>query len=964
MFILNFRYDLRLKVFGSLHNNITETCQESNADIPYVIAKIFKSDNFTKVKFADPLITAIHYFRPGDNEHCFKKRKKRKANCSNFEVKLKKNASDSFINDNLLQTINECLNYNSNTNNNTSQDSNDEKSSNSVTSDSQLSDVEKDNSQMMKINHRDISTNNFYVNHNPRPNGRIVKLMNLLKKEDNINCNNVSKIIPEHHEDSLHKRLNENTVNCVLNKTNNNLTNIKDSEYGLNHDIVAACMEVEEDMLPTHVSSILDNKENNVSENVISDQCTPVTTSLCSNRNLSEINLENDENLPLITNVYSSQSAFKVRHIEPDENMSMTDNFYLNQNDSDDKDVETDQLASNLHSNQNLCEVIEDIETDENMLMTSDLYSNHQSVCEVEDVNIDGNELPINSVHSDKNVCNVEDVESDKNDIMISSIYSQQTTQDVDQDKNIIDLDEDDQTINTEDLKNDEMVFLDESNFGNMGFIKSLNNTGNPVEIRRKLHKVVCNRILKKVKKEQKLNETSEINDILLYENENNINSYNKFAEDDIIKMYKKKNFNQNFNSIGILNTFSQCENEDFYNSDFDVLNISSDEDEVTLMTEENYDCKIDDCVNGDVVADGSKTNKQEIQIKSTCSLDPNIADSFKFYRTLKKVPDFHSKKNFQDEENSFDANISDYQNIPDNEIMSVGETVSDCGIISDNEIINNENITIVDKIISNSESLSGEENVSDDTQEQSTTRYQFPQPIKLTNDRNNDDSSYEINLELDSSLSCIYENLHSRFKDHSEVFNYLMENERMIYKKELVLAENADYYASKYISKHLELLYNNYGEPQQGIADVSYLYASPERVRKYSERSFSNDYNDIVTSNGSKMKAKTILMPVALSQDFKFSQVDKKKIKAITQPQVSFQSSAATIKYITVGQHKPSVYRTTFQPYFQLPTAVRSKGFQFLQNKPLTISSHPNIFTDCIRNKFNINNNSNNNCE
>jgi len=909
---LHFRYDLRKKVFGKLQHNISKTCQTSNANTPQVIAKMFKRESFTKVQFADPLITSLHYFRPDNNEHLFKNKNKRKSNCYNFQMKLKKNISGPFINDNLLQTVNENLNYNRNTNN-TKQISNAEELSNSVTFDSLLLDIEKENSHTMsRKNCNDISTNNLYMNNNRKPNNRIIKLMGLLNKN--------AKIIPimkqEYDEDNSHENITENSVDCILNNTQSNFTNINRDESGSNQNIGTACLDVEEDMLPTHVSSILDNDEDNVFENVVIDKYMPVTTSLNSNQNICETKyVESDESLPVITSCY--------------------------QTDSEDK---------------------EDVETGQYISVTNSFYSN-QSICKVDDIETDENELLINSVYSNQNVCEVENVENDQNEVMITSVYPQQSVCNVNQGKNSMDCNENNENNYIEDMLVDEMGYLDESDSNHTVIIKPHNIKADPVEIRKKLRNVVCQRISKGgVKKKQKVNETLEINDNSLYENDN-INS-KRSIKDNIVELYTNRIFNQYSNS-----------------DSSDTHNVFYDEDERTLMTDENY------CTKGDVAIDGPKTNKQEIHIESTYSLSPNVVGPLRFYRTLKKIPNLCNEENSsQNEESSIDDNLSDHCIMLDNENISIDETMSNGEVLSDNEIINNgedisdeeiiNNGEVIsdDEIINNDEVISDDEiinvdnnvltdseNVSDDTQKQDMTKYyQFPQPTELSNDENND-NSFEINFDLNDSLRDIYESLLIQFNnDHSEVFNYLMENERMLYIKELVLSENANTYVSSYLEKHLKFLSRVYGDPKYNEANTSFLHSSPATVREYSQRSFPLETNDVTTSKSLTTTTTTLTTstPVAPSQMIKFSPVSKKKTKTINQSPVDLQElPTSSVKYISVGQPKP-ICQPIFQPPFQLPTAVRSKGIQFLQNKPSTMSLRPNLTNIIIRNTLNNNNN------
>lgn len=248
---------------------------------PESITKMFKFNNspkFKKVKFTDPLITSTFYVE------CYIDKYNSNENLNLFPNQEKK--------------------YNENTNMSSLETSNVELNVNEYSCNLKIECDESTSEYVnpvmkyelldIKEEHIETSTTKKYVdsfgsyiNHNPRPNTRVVKMMKLLQKN-----------------------------------------NIKTSDR----------IDVDKNLLPLHVSNILDNNENKTSEDMIADGNNLIFTGKLDKEVNNEGNIINNDMIIkdncglVITDICSKQSIYDISNDNSEDDFSK-DNQITNEKD-------------------------------------------------------------------------------------------------------------------------------------------------------------------------------------------------------------------------------------------------------------------------------------------------------------------------------------------------------------------------------------------------------------------------------------------------------------------------------------------------------------------------------------------------------------------------------------------------------------------------------------------------------
>lgn len=457
----------------------------------------------------------------------------------------------------------------------------------------------------------------------------------------------------------------------------------------------------------------------------------------------------------------------------------------------------------NMIRNEKLNQTVSSVENYQNQIMIENSISN-QSLCLVKAVKIDKKNPVITDVFSNQPLYEVDYLESNENWFLqevneepydnspvVTGLTLNQTGE-VPLNKPVIInvyADQNVHKVENEESKRKISVETDpvliKKQLSNVDLCKNIKK-------KRRLNEIPdIQMILKSTMKKQKLNKIPVFNDALLYESEKKINS-------------------------SIVDGSSECyTNTGFYSSEYtNIHNVSSCDKEINFINNESI---------GDL-----STNKPPIQIGSTYSLNSNCEDPLQFHQDLKRVDNFYYTKVLNQVGPS--ADLSNKNTI---------EIITDCEITSDDAILSNPQENIQDK--SNPKTK----------QDKFNHRYKlFPQPHNLTKrnmneflySNNQDDSEdkelYTFQFELNNKSDIqIYTQLLDIFKDESLVFEYLTENERMFYNRELIPSETANEVTTNYLNKHLDLLNKIYGDPKYNKAGVSYLLDAPANVRNFSKR-------------------------------------------------------------------------------------------------------------------------------
>lgn len=147
--------------------------------------------------------------------------------------------------------------------------------------------------------------------------------------------------------------------------------------------------------------------------------------------------------------------------------------------------------------------------------------------------------------------------------------------------------------------------------------------------------------------------------------------------------------------------------------------------------------------------------------------------------------------------------------NIPDREIML------DDGILSDNVIqddpLKHENGASNSKTrfkvaIRNYQFIPQSQNLTNDEMKND--------PLLTYQDDNSENKNRIIHFTLDEDSNETYQSLLKEFESESDLLLYLMENEQMLYNKELILSKTANKKTTDYINGHLAELHKIYGDP------------------------------------------------------------------------------------------------------------------------------------------------------
>lgn len=662
--------------------------------------KFNNSPKLKKVKFTEPLITSTYYvecyigkYNSNEDLNLFSNQEKEyneNINVLNLKTSNVENLSFDPVE---VNNVNE---YSCNP----KKEHYDKESTDSVNSvlDCELLDIKEEHIQTT-MTKKYVDSSSSYINQNPRPNIRVIKMMKLLQN-NNIKAEDKVSILPEHdNKEQLSTIFTENFKNCDLNDRFNNSDNIK---FKFTQSCVAARMDVEKNLLPLHVCNLLDNNENKMSEDVVVD-----------------------ENNPIITDAF-------------------------------------------LHK----------------------------------EVSNDGNKTSDHTIKKDNSI------ENDNYDLVITNVYSQQNIDNINKDNSEMKSSKNNQITNKKDVSVVETEYLNESNQCFHSPILVNSPTTDPIEIRKKLRNVVCQRILNGNVKRQRLNETFKINKIALYgadNNENNSSYKNNFTE---------SNINQNYNST-------------------DIQELSSGEDEVI--------------------------NEPMIRIESTYSLDPNFLRPLRIHRTLQKVSDFYNTEMLYKKKIRSPVNKNKYYAYNDKILKKFSQEYQTYNNIKYQSKMNRKKFIPIHKTNIKASKTKNPKllNLTNDEVMNVTDNIRDP------SDKNNDEE--EIIFHLTNANNKIYEELFDKFNgDESSMFMYLMENQRMLFNGELVLSNNANKGASNYIKRHLDELHNWYGNPKNTDAHQSYLQHALTLSDHLSTDRESLETNDIITiSSPSSVNSNDSISPI-----------------------------------------------------------------------------------------------------
>lgn len=959
LYVFNCRYNARMKLFGPPLNVPSDNSQGSNVDPPLVVAKIIKHKNCTKVKFSEPLITVTHYYEPDKKGHHLRNERQ---DCPKIDLDLLTNSkvlySESkttnsvppssltdlsiLYNDKLPQIVTEKFINPIKLEPNNEEFDELETSTSILDSENYLSPLRSKNenspTQYRNINETE-SMDDYSV---IMPNSKLSAS---------------SENYKEHYPESL-------TEHIVLNDTFNQLSNV---HFSSNQNAISASMDVDKDLLPLHVLNLLDNDENKVSENI-----------------------KTDKNEQVITSIDSPQSVSSFKEVETNENK---------------------HVFTSVHSVQKDCKIKG--ETCKNKPVLTNLsYSRGGQIDD--------------GVH--------------QYGPLITEVYSQQNADHVNLGKKSMDFNEDNQNINVKNELNVKTVYLNESSlaslYSSLPVEESLKVKADSVEIRKKLRHVVYQRISHGGVKKQRLNKPPELDEISLQDSENETDSsYKNMSTDcDGSEFYRDENIIYHRPNLpSIVSTYSHNTGENILYSDYSTdvqYYISSDEDETckpndnnlveyspaeelntyeesfkskddhftkytsneelntyektntpkdnhfieyTLSEEEENACNETYMSKGNNFKENTfakelNSNEPLIHIDKIYSLDPTCVPTIKFRRTLRKVPDFYNKMSCKKKERNSDNNIA-----------------SDSDILSDDSqehktSYNNNHEQLKSNPVPDPKSFSKDIESSPLTTDETNDSVQF-----VNNQCDKQDDKKDIHFQLNNSNSFIYESLKERFND-TELIMYLMENQRMLLNKELVLSNNSNSYVSNYIQKYMRLLHGWYGDPDDCNASKSFLPVS-SYVSQYSRR-FSPDrelpvvtqgINSLTSSKSSRSHILTFTSKeIDISRSNNTSQVQNnvstnttytlstpiasKRVfncSSAAQPTVTSINSTVNLQKPAVfrfpsSPSRPTCYRAVPQPSFQLPTAVRSGSTPFTQMSCYR-PARPNFSTHYgIRNPFN----------
>lgn len=324
-----------------------------------------KVDNTKKVNFTKPLITATYYIEPSNNEHCLNKLENKNVDCSSRVLDLltdpelksteitKMSTSEISIpelNDKLHKIVDENLYCDDDVNPSEVQiKPSSEELNNSVIDNTLLLNIEKQTSQTL------MPSKNLDIVHKTMPNQRIVKIMNLVKKLPTVQ----SEKLLEDSEDNSLDNLIDDTENRIFNEIMKYFSDNTPTEN------IATEINVDNDMLPLHVSSVLDDVKNAMATNDMVDK----NQSILINDNLHPMvykeklvetkDFKNKEinQHSYATHVYSQHIDNGVKNLVNNQCSSVNTNLYVNQNVSNIENNEFNQYSLEMttdYSHQNM----------------------------------------------------------------------------------------------------------------------------------------------------------------------------------------------------------------------------------------------------------------------------------------------------------------------------------------------------------------------------------------------------------------------------------------------------------------------------------------------------------------------------------------------------------------------------------------------------------------------------------
>ncbi|XP_050521689.1 uncharacterized protein LOC126894607 [Daktulosphaira vitifoliae] len=565
--------------------------------------------------------------------------------------------------------------------------------------------------------------------------------------------------------------------------------------------------------------------------------------------------------------------------------------------------------------------------TSENMLDSNNVISS--------DIDVDGDNdiLPLHVrslLDKDENLSNNQE-ENNKLDLVITSVYSQKN----ELKKNVDIINPKNQCIHHEEnssSKSSDTKIINPPLENTSPITKPINKA-NSGEIRIKLKNLVHQRIsqnnnIKRLNNTSLSSNISKITDNNLSDSFNlKNNCYSQKLTKNAVKFSFKKTLVPSFLNDYSCSSYTPSSVNEFFESE-EYLNDESDS--VSSDTTQAYTSHNNEDINFKKVSYSDKLSNAEVGFP---------LKSLNFKRNLKKISNF-------------------------------------CPPINQNYKQQlHENFWSDDKIVSHKEDSLIEEYYLDPESEFSSIvplkvisrKFDFPQNSKIETtliehkkseiiNNDQDNPKKEIHFSLNKVNEEIFNQLLNRFNNETDVFRYLMENERMLYAKELIVSKNADPKVANYINNHLKFL-------KKWLHDSSNREDHPQKCQiaiKRTEQQISLPYNQ-----SSNCKAIRFLPSTSPSDNVTTRPSEIRRtlvtsnsvpiIVATTQPTFTRPLSQKFNKS-TTSLSKFNTFRPILPSTTPRPVAIRS-GTPFVINRPLAIQQCPNFNNQMVKNILHLGN-------
>ncbi|XP_050422939.1 uncharacterized protein LOC126834802 [Adelges cooleyi] len=466
-----------------------------------------------------------------------------------------------------------------------------------------------------------------------------------------------------------------------------------------------------------------------------------------------------------------------------------------------------------------------------------------------------------------------------------------------------------------------------------------------PVEIRKKLQHLLRQRISKN-KGIKRLNNVPTYNDRSMSKDSSTqvYSSSFKMIENNACLRANDKKINNSQKTVipTIVSSFSARDKimpsvfDEYFESEEQTMNIDSDSNDAQQCSayDEETLCQNDQYIHEFIVEDPN-LKKSDSSEKLHNSILP-VPKSLKFMRKLKKVSDFtplHNKKvfdQFVDDNYSSDDEIDSLEDnkCPEYDSEPESNAVKRLKVISR---------TFAFPQNTSSISTTAVTNIKPPT----------VKPVKTTQTTN---TKKEVRFFLNESNKKIFNDLLVRFKSESDVFRYLMENERMLYAGELDISKNANPQVAKYLNSHLNFLKNWFSNPVHGEDSLPKRQTAKkiETVRISSVQRPVHKTISITSTATSLPNVANIVGPVRKNT---FSPKSVLPFVVSSKQPITIRPRQPTLSLSSLQQSiSPNILIRPIQLPSPRPVAIRS-GTSYVLTKPSTVRVHQPFANQQIRN-------------